>query len=108
MTDIEDATLDQGIKIFKALPQGDQIAALYEMLRYIRSEIAIVKKKQIEFEGEIQTAKLYNEDRLDTSEKIRAILDKRFDAFSWFRDKVLPFIIVAVLLAVFEITWGKP
>lgn len=107
VTQLDDATIDQAVLIFKRLPQTEQTVALYEMLRYIRSEIAVIKKKQIEIETELHRAKMYTEERLDTSERIRAILDKRFDAWSWFRDKVLPFIVIAILVAVFQLTWGK-
>lgn len=107
MSQIDEAALDQAVLVFKRLPQTEQVVALYEMLRYIRSEVAIIKKKQIEIESELQRAELYAEDRLDTNERIRAILDKRFDTWSWFRDKVLPFIVVAILIAIFQLTWGK-
>lgn len=103
--DIDEATLDQTAKLFKSLPITDQVAALYEMLRYVRGEIALVKKELIAITGELKKART-PEDQLTTSQKIRTILSTRFDTWIWFRDKVLPYIILAIMFAVFQLTWG--
>lgn len=106
--------VDQVEKIFKSLPLSDQVAAMYEMLRYVRAQGAILQKTLLDLSAEVQlikndvaNAKFYTEDRLDTTQKIKRVLDGRFDWSVWFRDKVLPAIVTAVVVSVLVLTFGS-
>lgn len=106
--DIDEATLDQTQKLFKSLPAPDQIGALYEMLRYIRGEVAIIKRDQIDIREDLRslTTKSTNEAQT-TTDKIKRIIGERFDLMVYFRDKVLPPVITAIILVLLILAFER-
>lgn len=86
---------------------------------YLRGEIAVIKKRQLEFEDDLviyrrkrEEKEKDNDDSIDlknVTQKIIAEVKKelsaRFDVWVWLRDKVAPQF-VSVLLTIFIILMG--
>ena len=113
----EDLIEDQKVA-FLSMRQEEQLAALFGMLAYIRSDLANVKKEQIgfgqdldSFKRELRDVRITREKKeqerqQNTDQKIDAALSKRFDFWVYLRDRVLPGIITLILLAVLYLTFG--
>lgn len=112
-------------KSFKDLSTGEQMEILYDMLAYVRGEIAGTKKVQIimkdEFENFQREARAYRGQREkkeitheseigNTTQKIIKVyaqeMAKRFDFWSWARDRILPTILTAIILGVLYLVFG--
>lgn len=82
-------------KVFLRLPRDEQIQMLFDMVEYVRSELANDKKQHIDFSGDLKYVKGElqglgrRKETLTTSQKFSALMDKRLMAWIWFRDKVL-------------------
>jgi len=115
----EDLTEDQKAT-FLSMRQEEQLAALFGMLAYIRSDLANVKKEQIGFGQDLNSfkrelrdvritrEKMEQERQQNTDQKIDAALSKRFDFWVYLRDRILPSIITLILLAILYLTFGGP
>jgi len=113
----EELSEDQKIAFLK-MPQEEQLAALFGMLAYVRSDLANIKKEQIGFGQDLDSfkrelrnvritrEKMEQERQQNTDQKIEAALSKRFDFWVYLRDRVLPGIITLILLAVLYLTFG--
>ena len=105
MIDFQDTERD----VFKRMDTKDQIMALFDMTRYVRGEIAGMRRDLILF---LENNKAYRAQREEkeqnTTAKIEAILSKRFDFGVWFRDKVLPAVITTVVIALLYLAFQKP
>ena len=113
----EDLTEDQKAT-FLSMRQEEQLAALFGMLAYIRSDLANVKKEQIGFGQDLNSfkrelrdvrvtrEKMEQERQQNTDQKIDAALSKRFDFWVYLRDRILPSVITLILLAVLYLTFG--
>jgi len=113
----EDLTEDQKAT-FLGMRQEEQLAALFGMLAYIRSDLANVKKEQIGFGQDLNSfkrelrdvrvtrEKMEQERQQNTDQKIDAALSKRFDFWVYLRDRILPSVITLILLAVLYLTFG--
>jgi hypothetical protein len=105
MLDFQDTERD----LFKRMEFKDQAIALFDMLRYVRAEIASTKHAVLDMQNEMHNYRNQREDKeLSTSDKIEAILNKRFDFWKWFMDKVMPAIATAVVLALLYLVFQKP
>ena len=124
---LEDARMDEGAKkAFLAMSREEQLLAILGMQSYIRSELVIVKKDQIEFGQDLQSFKTElrqvrrarevkekardDGDEVNTTQKIIKTfaeeMSKRFDLFVWFRDKVLPTVVTIITLALLYFVFG--
>lgn len=101
---------------FIGLPLSGQLNALFDMLRYVRSEISSIKKNQIEFEEELREFRRKREVKeeksfIDTTEKIHAIMEaaeaRKFNWSIYLRDRVMPQVITLIVLAVLYMTFGN-
>jgi len=103
-------------QVFMSFSNQEQREALFDMVEYVRGELANDKKEHIDIKGNV--AHLQGElqgvrrrkDKADksmtTSEKIMAVLDRRFDTWSWFRDKVLPQIVSVIIFGILYMVFG--
>ena len=69
------------------------------LLRSISNRLARIERKMALFNpsGVINTA------MLNTEEKIERALGKRFDVWAYFRDRVLPVVLIAVIMKVLQL-----
>lgn len=105
MIDFQDTERD----IFKRMESRDQTLALFDMTRYVRSEIAKLNKTLLDIQADQTHYRAQREEHeQSTTQKIEAVLSKRFDFGVWFRDKVLPTIITIIVLAVLILAFDQP
>lgn len=99
-------------KVFLGLPEPDRWRVMFSMLAYLRREIPVIKKEQIEFREELRDVRKVREgrekDMKSTNEKIAEYFSKKFDFWVWFRDKVLPQVFGLIVLAILYLAFGKP
>lgn len=94
---------------FAKLEQHEQSKILYEMLRYLRGQTAVIQKEQIDFRLELsKRANAREAVEANTKDKIEAILNKRFDFWVYFRDRVLPGIIQLIVIALLYLAFQQP
>jgi len=116
LPDVEDQR-----KFFTGLPREEQLGILFDMLSYVRSEVAVIKKTEIgfgqdldNFKNELRGFRRLREkkeeergqDLLNTTEKIAAALAKRFDFWTWSRDRVLPQVITLIIVGLLYLVFG--
>lgn len=119
--DIERAldTLDADAKdYFLSMSEEERDAILLSIESSNSNRIAVVEKRQIEFERDVRSYRRQREMREDndseevmnTTQKIlKAIAEaeaKKFNYAAWFRDRVLPQVITLITLAVLYLTFG--
>ena len=97
---------------FERLPPENQMMIVYDMLSYVRSTIANMEKNNIAFQQDLHSYRAKREQQdnialLTTNEKIEQILAKRFDAWVYFRDRILPSVLIAIVLGVLYVVFGK-
>src|SRR5687768_14817053 len=97
---------------FEKLQPIDQMMIIYDMLGYVRATIANMEKNNIEFQQDQRAYRSKREQQdnmvlLNTNEKIEQILAKRFDAWVYFRDKILPPVLIAIVLGILYVVFGK-
>ena len=105
-------------KAFLGMLREEQLLAILGMQAFIRSELANVKRKQIEFENDLRQYRLQRERRenehddnvMNTTQKIVKALQEakamEFNFWIWFRDKVLPGIISLIVLGILYLIFG--
>jgi hypothetical protein len=94
---------------FAKLELKDQIKIMYSMLHYVRGQLPIIQKEQVDFRDELRHVRQRREaEEMNTAQKIETILSKRFDFWIYFRDKVLPNIITVATLALLYLIFQKP
>jgi hypothetical protein len=127
---LDDVQMNESAKIaFLALSREEQLLLILSMEAYIRSKLATIEKKQLDFDDDLKSFRVElrqyrsqrerrerqssasNEDEtIDTTQKIIKILErekaKQFDAWTWFRDRVLPTIITIITLAILYFVFG--
>jgi len=103
---------------FLSMVREEQLLAIMGMQAYIRSDLANVKKKQMDFENELRGYRRIREKREDehdseimntTQKIIKAITEAKASEFNfwlWFRDKVLPGIISLIMLGILYLVFG--
>jgi hypothetical protein len=109
---------DEAKKAFLAMVREEQLLAIMGMQAFIRSDLANVKKRQIEFENELRQYRMQRERREDTHDSevmnttqkiVTAIANAKAQEFNfwlWFRDKVLPGIISLITLGILYLVFG--
>lgn len=99
-------------KIFMRLTDRERDAALYNMLVDEISERVKLMARIVELAAEVDGIGRRKDITIpvqDTTDKIKTYMASRFDAWVWFRDKVLPNIITLIVLAILYLTFGmKP
>jgi len=116
---------------FISMSREDQLLAILGVLAYVRSKLANLEKRQLESEREVKEYRLTRERReelllgdlrgdglLSTTQKIISsvsaevskVMAGRFDWGVWFRDKVLPAIVTAIVFGILYFTFrgGTP
>lgn len=94
---------------FKKMEFKDQSIVLFDMLRYVRSELAGLRKDMVTFQQDIVHYRHIREaNEMTTTSKIKKVLGDRFDFWTWFRDKVLPAIATAIIIALLVLVFNKP
>ena len=126
MEEILSADMDVEVRrTFLAMSREEQLLAILGMLSYSRSEMAIVKKTQIEFGQDLGAFKKelrevrrererreqqHEDDLLTTTQKIAREITKafssRFDFWTWARDRILPPIVIAFILGLLYLVFG--
>lgn len=106
-------------RVFLQLPRLEQSSTLYDMLAYIRSELAILtaaiadlrednKYLKRELQGVGRRSK--KDETLDTTAKFNAMMERRFVWWVWARDKViagtLSNVLTVITLAILYMTFG--
>lgn len=104
--------------VFLNMPREDQLIVLLSMEGSNSNRLAVVERRQIDFERDIR---LYREKRerkesngdgdiMSTTQKIlKAIRETeaaKFNYAVWFRDRVLPQVITLITLAILYLTFG--
>lgn len=100
---------------FLELPEDERSKILYDMLSYVRSEVAGIKKSILDFQDEQRSVRREREQRererddslLNTTQKIAKALAKQFDFWVYLRDKVIPTILAVGLLVLLNTMYGK-
>jgi hypothetical protein len=105
-------------RAFLAKTREEQLLAILGMEAYLRGEIASMKRRQIDFESDLREYRKKREnkegikgnDAVDTTQKIanaiRDALGQRFDWGVYFRDKILPPILVIIATGILYIVFG--
>ena len=103
---------------FLAMPREDQLLVILGMEGSNSNRLAIVEKWQIDFQRE---ARLYREQRenkengdddeiMGITQKMAKIvareLAKRFDVWTWIRDRILPTVMTAIVLGLLYLVFG--
>lgn len=105
MLDFQDTERD----VFKRMQTSDQIMALFDMMRYVRSEIAGMRKDLIGFTDDVKDYRTKREQSEEgTTQKIERVLGKRFDFGAYLRDKVVPQILTLIIIALLYLAFQKP
>ena len=105
MLDFNDTERD----VFRRMQTNDQVMALFDMTRYVRGEIAGMRKDLINFTMDIQNYRVKREaNEEDTTAKIERVLGSKFDFGVWFRDKVLPSVITTIVIALLFLAFKSP
>lgn len=105
MIDFQDTERD----VFKRLEYKDQSIALFDMLRYVRAEISSIKRALLDMQNDITSYRHTREEKEQgTTEKIKAVLNERFDLLKYFMERVLPNILTVIVLGILYFVFGKP
>lgn len=105
MLDFHDTERD----VFKRMESQEQIMALFDMTRYVRSEIASIKRLLIDLQTDITNYRNKREEsEQGTTEKIERALGKRFDFWAYFRDKIIPPILTMIVIALLYLAFQNP
>lgn len=102
---------------FLAMSREDQLLVVLSMEGSNSNRLAKVEKWQIEFEKDSRLYRREREQREGNGEDVMSITQKmakvvaqefakRFDFWTWFRDRVLPGVITLIVLAVLYLTFG--
>jgi hypothetical protein len=95
--------------VFKRMEANDQIMALFDMTRYVRNEIAGMRKDVIGLTEDIRAYRFKREaSEENTTAKIERVLGSKFDFGVWFRDKVLPSVITTIVIALLFLVFKSP
>lgn len=106
-------------RVFLRLAREEQVGTLYDMLSYVRAELAkdvnehIALRADITFiKGELQgIGRRGNDETLSTTAKFDAEFEKRSRVWVWYRDKVLSPTLSQmhslIILAILALTFGK-
>jgi len=104
------------MQAFKSLSREEQIESLFVIVQSVRNDQANDKKEHIDMRVDVSYVKSelqgirkrrnQSDKTLTTSDKIMAVLDRRFDAWAWFRDKVLPQVVTVITFGILYMVFG--
>lgn len=95
--------------VFKRMEFKDQSMALFDMLRYVRSEIAKTNRLLIDLQNDITTYRVHREqNEQGTTQKIENALNKRFDLGIYMRDKIIPPVLTMIVIALLYLAFQNP
>jgi hypothetical protein len=108
---------DDAKATFLGMSREDQLLVVLSMEGSNSNRLAVVEKWQIDFERESKVYRRQREQRegsdddlMTNTQKMAKIvaneLAKRFDFWSWFRDRILPTVITVIVLAVLYMAFG--
>jgi hypothetical protein len=109
---------DQDAKLsFLGMSREDQLTVILAMEGSNSNRLAVVEKWQIEFEKDKNVYRRQREDRekndddlMTNTQKMAKIVAqefaKRFDFWSWFRDRILPTVVTIIVLAILYMAFG--
>jgi len=112
------SSLDYDAKqYFLAMSREDQLLVVLSMEGSNSNRLAKVEKWQIDFEINNNVYKQQRESREKSEDDVMSITQKmakvvaqefakRFDFWSWFRDRILPTVITIIVLAILYMTFG--
>jgi hypothetical protein len=96
-------------EVFQHMNTKDQIISLFDMSRYVRGEIAGMRRDLINFLADNKTYRAQREEKeQDTTDKIEAVIGKRFDFAVYLRDKIAPPIVTMIVIALLYLAFQKP
>lgn len=94
--------------LFKRLHSDDQAIALFDMLRAVRGDVANLTRRLVDFQADLTNYRAQREEHeQNTTQKIEAILGKRFDFWTYFRDKVLPSVITVIVVGILYLVFNR-
>lgn len=99
---------------FQAMRPEEQVLSLFDMLRFTRAEIASTRRAVLDLQTDITHYRSVREvsekqsGLMTTSQKIRAVMNERFDTGAWFRDRVLPQVMTIIVIALLYLVFQKP
>lgn len=124
---------DERKKALLEMPTDELLVAIFGIQQYIRGELAIVKKRQIHFEEDYKRYRNHREKReremignfsgenngdddIPITQKMMRVAAQevakafanRFDFWTYFRDRVLPTLIVGFILGLLYLVYGQP
>lgn len=119
-------------KALLEMPTDELLVAIFGIQQYIRGELAIVKKRQINFEDDYKRYRNHREKReremignfsgennddddIPITQKMMRVAAQevakafanRFDVWTYFRDRVLPTLITGFILGLLYLVYGK-
>ena len=110
---------DDARQSFLSMSREDQMIVILSMEGSNSNRLAVVERRQIEFDKDMKDYRRRREIREDknddevmntTQKIIKAIAEaeaKKFNYGVWFRDRVLPQVITLITLAVLYLTFGN-
>lgn len=105
MLDLNDTERD----VFRHMDTKDQVMALFDMTRYVRGEIAGMRRDLINFTNDIREYRNKREaEEEGTTQKIERVLGKRFDFWLYFRDKIFPPVVTTIIIALLYLAFQQP
>lgn len=82
---------------------------LFDSLRNIRGDIASLKRAILDFHEDLSHYRTVRESKeQNTEDKIKAVLNQRFDFWVYLRDKVAPGILQLIAIALLYLIFAKP
>lgn len=99
---------------FASMDSKDQMLVIFSLEMSNSSRLAVVEKKQIDFEREYTNYRRNRErmererkdDTLSTTQKIITELAKQFNFWFYFRDRILPPILTAIALGILYVVFS--
>ena len=111
--------MDPGAKdSFVSMPREQQLLIIFGMGMSNSNRLAVVERRQIEFEKDARAYRIHRESRENDhsndvmtttgkiAEEIKKAFAQRFDAGVYFRDRVLPPVLVAIVLGLLYLLFG--
>ena len=112
---------DDARDAFVSMPREDQLLVILSMEGSNSNRLAVVEKWQIDFEREARMyrgqredkenrANGHNDDVMSITQKMAKIVAqefaKRFDFWTWIRDRILPSVVTIIVLAILYMVFG--
>ncbi len=108
----------EGRAVFLAIPREEQLLAILGIIAYISNRLSNLEKGHINFEKELRDYRKEREDKeskydseiMNITQKIaneiRKAFESKFDYGVYFRDKILPPILVLIITGILYFVFG--